>query len=69
MKKEKIGRGRGRRNSVKRSKRSSGSRKKDGDREERVVRRVRRRWRRVRESEPPWVASGEVVVVNVGVGG
>ena len=40
------------------SKRSSGSRKRDGEREEMVVRRARRRRRRCRDSEPPWEESG-----------
>lgn len=58
MKKENTGRGRGRRNSVYKSKRSSGSRKRDGEREEMVVRRARRRRRRCRDSGPPWEESG-----------
>lgn len=58
MKNEKMGRGKGRRNSVYMSNRSSGSRKREGEREERVVRRARRRRRRCRDSEPPWEESG-----------
>lgn len=65
MKKENTGRGSGRRNSVYRSKRSSWSRKRDGEREDMVVRRARRRRRRCRDSEPPWEESG----VDDGAGG
>ena len=66
MRKENIGRGRGRRNSVYKSKRSSGSRKREGESEDRVVRRARRRRRRCRDSMPPWEASGDVAVDIVG---
>ena len=66
MKKEKMARGSGRRNSVYISKRSSGSRKREGESEEMVVRRARRRRRRYRDSEPPWEANGDVGVDGVG---
>lgn len=48
-----MGSGRGRRNSVKRSKRSSVSRKAPGLRAQKWESRARRRWRRCRESVPP----------------